>query len=74
MTSANLKIKFSNNILLIGRVAECLLGSMIQGIRDGGELVLSHVRESLLFQEELSDQAIPVFVFSPYCLLEVVYY
>lgn len=57
----------------MGRVAERLLGSMIQGIHDGGELVLSHVRESLLFQEELSDKAIRVFVFPPYCLLEVVY-
>ena len=52
-------------MFIAGRVAERLSGSMIQGIHDEGELVLSHVRESLLFQEEVSDQAIRVFVFPP---------
>jgi len=62
---SNLKIKFSNNLFLTGRVAERHLGSMVQGIHDSRELVRSHVRERLLFQEELWDQPIRVFVFPP---------
>lgn len=48
------------------RVAERLSGSLIQRILDGRELVLGHVRESPLFQDEFLDQAIRVFVFLPY--------
>ena len=47
----NLKTKFSNNMFLAGHMAEPLSGPMIQGIHDGRDLVLSHFRERLFFQE-----------------------
>ena len=49
-----------------GAIAECLSWSMIEGIHDGGHLFIGQATKILVFREKLTDQAIRVFVDTPF--------